>query len=85
MPVPTPRQNRRPMERFLEGFTPVIPSPSELSEAFRWSVTRRVTKTATVSACSPTVTRSAPSSSAGRSSCASTPKTWPKSTSTTTA
>jgi hypothetical protein len=38
-----------PMKRFLEGFTPVIPSPSELSEAFRWSVARRVTKTATVS------------------------------------
>lgn len=38
-----------PMERFLESFTPNIPSPSELSEAFRWSVTRRVTKTATVS------------------------------------
>jgi putative transposase len=38
-----------PAKRFLEGFTPDIPSPSELSEAFRWSVTRRVTKTATVS------------------------------------
>ncbi len=38
-----------PAKRFLEGFTPVIPSPSELSEAFRWSLTRRVTKTATVS------------------------------------
>jgi putative transposase len=38
-----------PAKRFLESFTPVIPSPSELSEAFRWSVTRRVTKTATVS------------------------------------
>jgi putative transposase len=38
-----------PMERFLAGFTPDIPAPSELSEAFRWSVTRRVTKTATVS------------------------------------
>jgi putative transposase len=38
-----------PAKRFLAGFTPAIPSPSELSEAFRWSVTRRVTKTATVS------------------------------------
>jgi putative transposase len=38
-----------PAQRFLEGFTPVIPAPAELSEAFRWSVTRRVTKTATVS------------------------------------
>ena len=38
-----------PAKRFLEDFTPVIPSPSELSEAFRWSLTRRVTKTATVS------------------------------------
>jgi putative transposase len=38
-----------PMERFLAGFTPDIPAPSVLFEAFRWSVTRRVTKTATVS------------------------------------
>jgi hypothetical protein len=38
-----------PMERFLEGFKPNIPAPSMLAEAFRWSVTRRVTKTATVS------------------------------------
>ena len=38
-----------PAKRFLDGFTPDIPSPAELSEAFRWSVTRRVTKTATVS------------------------------------
>ena len=38
-----------PLARFLDGFTPDIPSPVELSEAFRWSVTRRVTKTATVS------------------------------------
>jgi putative transposase len=38
-----------PMERFLEGFRPDIPAPSTLAEAFRWSVTRRVTKTATIS------------------------------------
>ena len=38
-----------PAKRFLESFTPDIPSPAVLAEAFRWSVTRRVTKTATVS------------------------------------
>jgi putative transposase len=38
-----------PAERFLEGFTPTYPPAEKLAEAFRWSVTRRVTKTATVS------------------------------------
>lgn len=38
-----------PLERFLGNFKPSLPSPSLLAEAFRWSVTRRVTKTATVS------------------------------------
>lgn len=38
-----------PIERFLGNFTPNVPSPGVLSEAFRWSVTRRVSKTATVS------------------------------------
>ncbi len=38
-----------PIERFLAGHTPAIPSPPVLAEAFRWSVVRRVTKTATVS------------------------------------
>jgi putative transposase len=38
-----------PIERFLEGFTPTIPAPGVLAEAFRWSMVRRVTKTATVS------------------------------------
>jgi putative transposase len=37
-----------PIERFLANFTPSIPPPTLLAEAFRWSVTRRVTKTATV-------------------------------------
>jgi putative transposase len=38
-----------PIERFLAEFTPAIPPPAVLAEAFRWSLTRRVTKTATVS------------------------------------
>ena len=38
-----------PLERFLEKYTPTIPPPAVLAEAFRWSVTRRVTKTASVS------------------------------------
>jgi putative transposase len=38
-----------PIERFLAEHTPTIPPPSVLAEAFRWSVLRRVTKTATVS------------------------------------
>ena len=37
-----------PIERFLTNFTPSIPPPAVLAEAFRWSLTRRVTKTATV-------------------------------------
>jgi putative transposase len=38
-----------PIERFLAGYTPSIPPPQVLAEAFRWSMVRRVTKTATVS------------------------------------
>ena len=39
-----------PIERFgAEGFTPTIPPPGLLGEAFRWSVVRKVTKTATIS------------------------------------
>ncbi|MGH9278085.1 MAG: DDE-type integrase/transposase/recombinase [Acidimicrobiales bacterium] len=38
-----------PIERFLQGYTPSIPPPAVLAEAFRWSVVRRVTKTATIS------------------------------------
>jgi len=38
-----------PIERFLEGFTPTVPPPGVLAEAFRWSMVRRVTKTATIS------------------------------------
>ncbi len=37
-----------PIERFLADFTPAIPPPALLAEAFRWSLTRRVAKTATV-------------------------------------
>lgn len=38
-----------PLERFGAGGPPRIPSPGELHEAFLWSETRMVTKTATVS------------------------------------
>lgn len=37
-----------PIERFLAEFTPAVPPPGLLAEAFRWSVVRRVTKTATI-------------------------------------
>jgi putative transposase len=38
-----------PIERFLASYTPSIPTPAVLAEAFRWSMVRRVTKTATIS------------------------------------
>jgi len=38
-----------PLERFGAGGPPRIPTPAELHEAFLWSETRMVTKTATVS------------------------------------
>ncbi len=38
-----------PLERFLAGGAPTLPSPQALHEAFLWSAWRRVTKTATVS------------------------------------
>lgn len=38
-----------PIERFLANHTPTIPAPAVLAEAFRWSMARRVTKTATIS------------------------------------
>ncbi len=38
-----------PMERFLANHTPSVPTPAALAEAFRWSMVRRVTKTATIS------------------------------------
>jgi putative transposase len=38
-----------PLERFLVGGPPVLPSPELLHEAFLWSEQRQVTKTATVS------------------------------------
>jgi putative transposase len=38
-----------PIERFLANHTPAIPTPATLAEAFRWSMARRVTKTATIS------------------------------------
>ncbi len=40
---------QRPLDRFAAGGPPRMPDPALLAEAFRWSVTRAVTKTATVS------------------------------------
>jgi putative transposase len=37
-----------PLERFERGDPPRLPGPAELHEAFLWSATRQVTKTATV-------------------------------------
>ncbi|MHB1535499.1 MAG: Mu transposase C-terminal domain-containing protein [Acidimicrobiales bacterium] len=37
-----------PIERFLANYMPSIPPPGVLAEAFRWSMVRRVTKTATI-------------------------------------
>ena len=39
----------KPLERFLAAGPPVLPAPERLREAFLWSHTRRVTKTATLS------------------------------------
>lgn len=38
-----------PLERFTDSFTPYVPDPRTLYEAFLWEETRAVTKTATVS------------------------------------
>jgi putative transposase len=38
-----------PIERFLAGSTPKLPTPAELREAFLWSEKRQVAKTALVS------------------------------------
>jgi len=38
-----------PIERLLAGAAPVLPTPAALHEAFLWSETRTVTKTATIS------------------------------------
>ena len=40
--------NRAPVEAFLTGHTPRLADPATVFEAFRWSVVRRVAKTATV-------------------------------------
>ncbi len=40
---------QEPLERFIEDGPFVIPTPAQLREAFLWSETRQVTKTATVS------------------------------------
>jgi putative transposase len=41
--------NATPLERFMAAGAPALPSPALLREAFLWSETRTVTKTATVS------------------------------------
>jgi putative transposase len=38
----------RPVDRFVDGHLPRVPDPATVFEAFRWAVSRRVTKTATV-------------------------------------
>jgi putative transposase len=38
-----------PIERLLAGAPPTLPTPAQLHEAFLWSETRTVTKTATIS------------------------------------
>ncbi|MGB7962649.1 MAG: Mu transposase C-terminal domain-containing protein [Propionicimonas sp.] len=38
-----------PLERFLAGGPPTLPTPAQLAEAFAWSHERVVTKTATIS------------------------------------
>ncbi len=40
---------KAPIARFLEAGPPALPDAAVVREAFRWSVMRRVTKTATVS------------------------------------
>ena len=40
---------QEPLERFMMGGPFVVPTPAQLHEAFLWSETRQVTKTATVS------------------------------------
>lgn len=42
----------QPITRFERDFTPTIADPALITEAFLWSATRTVTKTATVSLCS---------------------------------
>lgn len=41
--------SQTPLERFLAGGAPAVPTPAELREAFLWSEHRAVAKTATVS------------------------------------
>jgi len=41
--------DQKPLERFLAAGPPALPTPQLLREAFLWSHTRRVTKTATLS------------------------------------
>ena len=48
-PDAMPRPDQRPLDRFAAGGPLRMPDPALLAEAFRWSVTRAVTKTATIS------------------------------------
>ena len=41
--------NQAPIDRWHTGGTPVHPTPDRLIDAFRWSATRKVTRTATIS------------------------------------
>ena len=66
--------NEAPIERFEAGGPPRRAGSERLAEAFRWSVVRKVTRTATVRSRA-TPTRSTPPWSAGASSCATTPRT----------
>jgi putative transposase len=63
-----------PIGRFKVGRTPRQADPARLAEAFRWSVTRRVTRTATVSL-EGNAYAVDPALVGQRSSCAMTPKT----------
>jgi hypothetical protein len=72
--------NETPIGRFERGGPPRQADPAQLREAFRWSVTRKVTRTATVP-WRATPTPSTPPWWAGASSCATTPKTSAVSTS----
>jgi putative transposase len=46
---PHTETGQAPLERFLAGEPPTLPTPEQLHEAFLWSETRTVTKVATVS------------------------------------
>ena len=53
---------QRPIDRFQAGGPPRHPDPARLADAFRWALTRKVTKTATISLEGNSYTVDAPSS-----------------------